>query len=186
MVLLTLGHGTLDGEQLVDLLDGAGVALVLDVRSFPASRRHPQFAREQLEQYLPAGGIAYRWDRRLGGFRKPSPDSPNTALRNPAFRGYADHMDTPEFTAALDALLADAAARPAAVMCSESLWWRCHRRLLADAATLLHGTDVRHLGHDGSLTAHRLTDGVRRAAADRLVYDAGQPRLGDETDPRPS
>ncbi len=181
-VLFSVGHGTIGADDLVALLHDAGIGLVIDVRSFPGSRRHPHFAREALEGSLPAGGIGYRWDRRLGGFRKPRPDSPNVGLRHPSFRGYADHMESPEFAAALAAVLDDVAAGPAAVMCSESLWWRCHRRLLADAATLLGGAEVLHLGHDGRLSPHRLTDGVRLAGPDRIVYDAGQERLGDASE----
>lgn len=170
--LLTVGHGTLAAADLAELLVGAGVAGVVDVRAFPGSRRHPQFGRAELERWLPDAGIAYRWEPRLGGRRRGRADSPHVALRNDAFRAYADHMAEPEFRAGLTGVLADAAARPTAVMCSESLWWRCHRRLLADAATLLHGTTVVHLLHDGRTTPHVLTDGVRRAG-DRVVYDVG-------------
>lgn len=149
---------------------------VVDVRTAPGSRRHPQFARGELQRWLPAAGIGYRWERDLGGFRRPLPDSPNTALRHAGFRGYADYMATEAFSVALDGVLADAVQRPTAVMCAESLWWRCHRRLVADAAVLLRGVQVDHLGHDGRLTAHRPTAGVR-VEGDRLVYDAGQPEL---------
>jgi uncharacterized protein (DUF488 family) len=97
------------------------------------------------------------------------------ALRNPAFRGYADHMAEPEFADALTAVLAEAASRTVAVMCSETLWWRCHRRLLSDAATLGRGAEVAHLAHDGRLTPHALTDGVRRDG-DGVVYDVGGDR----------
>src|SRR5262249_36515849 len=96
-----------------------------------------------------------------GGRRRPSPESPHGALRVAAFRGYADHMETPEFRDALDALLTEAAARSTAVMCAESVWWRCHRRLLADAAVLLRRVSVEHLFHDGRLEAHRPTPEAR-------------------------
>lgn len=177
-VLLTVGHGTASAAALDELLRAAGVRRVVDVRTAPGSRRHPHVARAALERRLPELGIAYRWDARLGGFQRPAPHSPHTALRHPSFRGYAGHMKTPAFQAALDELLADAAAGPTAAMCSESVWWRCHRRLIADAAALLHGAEVRHLMHDGRLGAHRPTDGVRRDD-DRLVYGAGALRLGD-------
>jgi uncharacterized protein (DUF488 family) len=170
--LLTVGHGTLPAEGLVELLRGAGVALVVDVRAYPGSRRHPQFGRDCMAAWLPAGGVDYRWEPRLGGRRRGRPDSPNVALRNPAFRAYADHMGGAEFAAGLDALLADAARAPTAGMCSESLWWRCHRRLLSDAAVLAHGAEVVHILHDGRLVAHEPTEGVRRDG-DRLVYDVG-------------
>jgi uncharacterized protein (DUF488 family) len=174
--LRTVGHGTLPADELARLLTGAGIDALVDVRSFPASRRHPQFRREAMEQWLPDAGVEYRWEPRLGGRRRPAPDSPHRALRVAAFRGYADHMETPEFGDALDALLVEAAARPTAVMCAESLWWRCHRRLLADAVVLVHGTAVEHLFHDGRLQAHRPTPEAR-VEGRRLVYDGDEPAL---------
>ena len=170
--LLTAGHGTATAERLAALLAGAGVERVVDVRSAPGSRRHPQFLRAALEAWLPAAGVAYRWEPRLGGWRRPDPDSPNRVLRHPAFRGYADYMRTAPFWAALDELLAEAAAAPTAAMCSETLWWRCHRRLLADAAVLQRGAEVVHLDHRGGLAPHRPTEGVRRDGG-LLVYDVG-------------
>ncbi|MCU1375831.1 MAG: hypothetical protein JWO68_3117, partial [Actinomycetia bacterium] len=170
MPLLTVGHGTLAQEALAELLVGAGVGLVVDVRSYPGSRRHPQFGREAMEEWLPAAGVAYRWERRLGGRRRPAPDSPHVALRHEGFRGYADHMATEPFRQALDAVLAE---RPStAVLCSESVWWRCHRRLLADAAVLLRGVEVTHLLPDGRVASHVPTEGVR-IDGERLVYDVG-------------
>lgn len=177
--IVTVGHGTLASEELAQLLLGAGITSVIDVRSIPASRRHPQFGREELERWLPVAGAGYRWEPRLGGFRRALPDSPNVALRNPSFRGYADYMSTPEFGAALRDVVAFSRRERTTVMCSETLWWRCHRRLIADAAVLLLGRPVRHLGHDGTLSEHRLTEGVRRRG-DELVYDGGQPMLGAE------
>ncbi len=170
MTLLTVGHGTLTAEELVGVLRAGDVALVVDVRSYPGSRRHPQFAREAMEAWVPEAGIAYRWERRLGGRRRPAPDSPHVALRNEGFRGYADHMETEAFWVALDEVLHEPSRT--AVLCSESVWWRCHRRLLADAATLLRGAIVEHLMHDGRLTPHKPTDGVR-VDGDHLVYDVG-------------
>jgi uncharacterized protein (DUF488 family) len=156
----------------VALLGGAGVERLVDVRTAPGSRRHPQFRRQAMEGWLAGAGVAYRWEPELGGFRKPGPGSVNHALRHPAFRGYADHMRTSRFWTALDRLLAEAAAVPTAAMCSESLWWRCHRRLLADAAVLVRGAEVLHLDHRGRLEPHRPTEGVRRDG-DLLAYDLG-------------
>lgn len=170
--LLTVGHGTLAAGELTGLLQGAGVDLLVDVRSYPGSRRHPHVGREQMAAWVPEAGIAYRWEPRLGGRRRTRPGSPNVALRNEAFRGYADHMATPEFRAGLDDLLAEAARRTTAVLCAESVWWRCHRRLLADAAELVGEATVRHLMHDGRLVPHRVTEGARRAG-DHVVYDVG-------------
>jgi uncharacterized protein (DUF488 family) len=109
---------------------------------------------------------------KLGGFRKPRAESCNVGLRHPSFRAYADYMETREFLEALDELLALAAKSPTAVMCSESVWWRCHRRLIADAAVLLRGAEVQHLMHDGKLRAHVLTEGVRVTDEGILRYDA--------------
>jgi uncharacterized protein (DUF488 family) len=170
--LLTVGHGTLPAPDFSALLANAGVDQVVDVRSYPASRRNPQHSLEQLELSLPAAGIGYSWDRRLGGRRRPEKESPNVALRHEAFRGYADYMATPEFHAGLDELVDRAATTHVSVMCAESVWWRCHRRLLADALVLLRGVPVIHLFHDGRLQPHppspeaRVVDG-------RLVYDVG-------------
>ena len=170
--LLTLGHGTAAAEELLALLAGAGVGRLVDVRTAPGSRRHPQFRRQAMAGWLAEAGVAYRWEPELGGFRKPDPASVNLVLRHPAFRGYADYMRTPPFWAALDRLLAEAAAAPTAAMCSETLWWRCHRRLLADAAVLVRGAEVRHLDHRGGQERHRPTEGVRRDG-DLLAYDLG-------------
>ncbi|QYG93116.1 DUF488 domain-containing protein [Iamia sp. SCSIO 61187] len=175
--LLTVGHGTLPAAGLAELLEGAGVAHLVDVRAFPGSRRNPQFGQDEMRRWLPEAGIGYHWAEALGGRRRPVPDSRHVALRNESFRAYADHMETPLFTDALDHLLAGAAGAPTAVMCSESVWWRCHRRLLADHAVLVRGVDVRHLMHDGRLTPHPPTDGVRRDG-DNVAYDLlAQPPL---------
>lgn len=170
MRLLTIGHGTISAEEFVRLLDAAGAARLVDIRSAPGSRHNPQFGGAEMERWLPTAGISYQWERVLGGFRTSSPESPNTALRHPAFRGYADYMLTEEFVAGVDALRKVAAAAAVAVMCSESLWWRCHRRLLSDYLTLVHGFDISHVMHDGSVREHRLTDGVR-SLGDQVVYD---------------
>jgi uncharacterized protein (DUF488 family) len=171
--LLTVGHGTLAADRLAELLRGAGVQSLVDVRSYPGSRRHPQFGREAMETWVPEAGIGYRWERRLGGRRPRHPDSPNVALRNDAFQGYADHMASIEFGRGLDELLAGAVRTPTAVMCAESLWWRCHRRLLADAAVLTGGAEVRHLMHDGRLVPHQVTEVARVGGDGKLVYDLG-------------
>jgi len=176
MRLLTVGHGVLEADAFAALLPGAGVERLVDVRSHPGSRRNPQFGRAEMEAWLPAAGVAYRWERDLGGFRRADPESVNTALRHPAFRGYADHMRRPEFRAALRAVVDEAAAAVTALMCSEAVWWRCHRRLLSDAAVLLCGVEVGHLMHDGSVQGHRLTEGAR-VEGDLLVYDGGEASL---------
>jgi uncharacterized protein (DUF488 family) len=171
-MLITLGHGTASEDELAQLIRGVSIASLVDVRTVPKSRRHPQFVREAMSRWVPeAASSSYRWEPRLGGFRKTRAESPNVALRHPSFRGYADYMQTDEFVRALAQLLADAAEAQTAVMCSESLWWRCHRRLVADAAQLLHGVPVRHLMHDGSLRPHQPTAGVRVTPEGTLRYD---------------
>jgi uncharacterized protein (DUF488 family) len=173
--LITFGHGTADWGVLARLLREAGVVAVVDVRSAPGSRRDPDMGRQRLARWMPDEGFAYRWEPRLGGWRKASPDSPDTVWRNASFRGYAAHTRTPEFVAAMDELTDEADRPRTAVMCSEAVWWRCHRRLIADFAVLARGMRVRHLMHDGRLTAHPPTPGVRLRGDGLLVYDGGDP-----------
>jgi uncharacterized protein (DUF488 family) len=170
--LHTVGHGTLGAEELASLLDRAHLGNVVDIRSFPGSRRNPHFGREEMERWLPHAGLGYVWMRELGGRRRPVSGSKHVALRHDAFRAYADYMETPAFVAGVDELLAFAEGRSPAMLCSESLWWRCHRRLLADYLVLVRGVSVVHLMHDGRLSSHAPTDGVR-VDEDGLVYDVG-------------
>jgi uncharacterized protein (DUF488 family) len=170
--LRTVGHGTLAAEAFASLLDEAKIGRVVDVRSFPGSRHNPQFGREDMERWMPQAGLGYVWMRELGGRRRPIPASKHVALRNEAFRAYADYMKTSDFLRGVEDLLTLAESESSAVMCSESVWWRCHRRLLADHLVLVRGVDVIHLMHDGRLTPHALTAGVR-LADDTLVYDIG-------------
>ncbi|MBY8886696.1 DUF488 domain-containing protein [Streptomyces sp. PTM05] len=169
--LLTFGHGTLPRERMTELLHGAGVAAVVDVRTAPGSRHNPDTLRAALEEWLPREGVAYRWEPRLGGFRKPTADSPDVFWENDSFRGYAGHTREPDFLAAMDELLAQAAGTTTAVMCGETVWWRCHRRIIADYAVLARGARVLHLAHDGRLTEHPPTRGARLRADGLLVYD---------------
>ena len=162
MTVHTVGHSTLSVEDLV------GRAIV-DVRRFPASRRHPQFDRDRLGSALREHGLRYDWIEALGGRRRPRPDSPHVAWRVEGFRGYADHMETDEFERGLASLLALAAARPTAILCAEAVPWRCHRRLIADAL-VVRGVDVRHLTGATTAEAHRLTP-FARIECGRLVYD---------------
>ncbi|KNE83598.1 MULTISPECIES: DUF488 domain-containing protein [Streptomyces] len=170
--LLTFGHGTAGRDRLTGLLHGAGVTEVVDVRTAPGSRRNPDVTRDALAVWLPdEAGIGYRWEPRLGGFRRAAPGSPDTFWRNASFRGYAGHTRHPDFLTAMDELLREAAAARTAVMCGESVWWRCHRRLIADFAVLARGVPVLHLSHDGRLTAHPPTPGARLREDGLLVYD---------------
>jgi uncharacterized protein (DUF488 family) len=171
--LLTVGHGDATQEQLTTLLTGAEVRLLVDVRRFPGSRRNPHFAREAMEQWLPEAGVSYRWEQRLGGRRRVPAEEKGADpwWRVEAFAAYAAYTRTDEFRAGMADLLDFAAAGGAAVMCSESLWWRCHRRLVSDVAVLLHDLPVSHLGHDGKLTTHVPAAGAR-LTPDGLRYDA--------------
>jgi uncharacterized protein (DUF488 family) len=180
-LLVTFGHGTASAGTITGLLRGAGVVSVVDIRIAPGSRRNPQVARAALEEWLPAAGVAYRWEKRLGGFRKAAPDSPDVVWREPAFRGYAGYMREDGFLTAIDGVLGEVAGlgadRRVAVMCSESVWWRCHRRLVADFVLLARQTPVRHLMHDGRLMEHQPSEGVRLRDDGLLVYDGGQTTL---------
>ena len=168
-----VGHGTRPIEAFIDLLRDAGITLVVDVRTAPGSRRHPQFGRDRLARSLAEAGIDYEWQPDLGGWRTPRPDSPHAALRNASFRGYADHMDTDAFDQALRWLQRRARTRPTAFLCAESLWWRCHRRLIADALAV-RGWAVRHLIDPGRSDPHRLHPAARRIGK-ALRYDVTAP-----------
>jgi uncharacterized protein (DUF488 family) len=160
--LLTVGHGPDDRIALAERLTGAAVGLLVDVRRFPGRRNIPDVRREALAEWLPDAGIGYRWEERLGGRRslpkgEPVADAWWTVAQ---FAAYAAHTRTPEFAAALDEVLAEASAGTVAVMCSESVWWRCHRRLIADVAVLGRGVPVTHLMPDGRLRPHEPSAGA--------------------------
>lgn len=167
MRIWTIGHSIRSAEEFLALLQASGVTGLADVRTIPRSRRHPHFGREVLDARLSAEGIRYRHVPALGGLRKPRPDSSNGAWRNLSFRGYADHMETAEFSSAIDELLAFGEEQHVAVMCAEALWWRCHRMLISDAL-VARDVDVQHImGQRGasSLQPHRLTPFARVDAA---------------------
>lgn len=149
--------------------------MLVDVRSAPGSRRSPQFGRGPLTQALAEAGIDYRHEPALGGFRRPRPDSPNAGWENGAFRGYADHMASEEFAAALDRLQSAALERSTAVMCAEAQWWRCHRRLIADAL-LLGGWRVLHLGLHDRPIEHELTPFAVVSRHGELTYPPARMR----------
>ncbi|CAB4965735.1 unannotated protein [freshwater metagenome] len=173
--LLTVGHGTLDRDALARLLADTGVELLVDVRRFPGSRHNPDVSSDALAQWAPEAGIDYRWEERLGGRRRRDKDADPDAdgwWRVEAFRAYAAHTRTPEFLSALEDLVADVDEHDTtAVMCSESVWWRCHRRIVADAALLLRKVEVAHLAHDGKTTPHEPSAGAR-VVEGLLRYDA--------------
>lgn len=175
-MLHTIGHGRRSVPELSAPLEAAGVALLVDVRHHPGSRRNPQLSGERLAIELPASaGIAYEWwGEELGGRRSGSADSRHSAWRNASFRAYADHMQTPGFRQAFAALMERAVGEGVAVMCAETLWWRCHRRLLADAA-VLQGIEVTHLLGQGRSTPHPLHPAVRIDDDGWPVYDVEAP-----------
>jgi len=170
--LFTVGHGTRSTDELVAVLRASGMARLVDVRRFPGSRRNPHLSREALARDLPGHSLAYEWwGEELGGRRRAlTTPTRHPAWRNDAFQAYADYTDTPGFRGALLRLLDVAAEAPTAVMCAESLWWRCHRRLIADAA-VAQGAEVVHLVGAGQSQPHRLSDGMRIGEDGWPVYD---------------
>jgi uncharacterized protein (DUF488 family) len=177
--VFTIGHGGRTIDEFLTLIRDARIHLLVDVRSFPGSRKHPHFGKDPLAGSLDSIGTACEWKKELGGFRKAHPHSRHLALRSAGFRGYADHMESEEFQAARDWLVRIAAETPTAVMCAESLWWKCHRRMLADAL-MAAGCDVRHIMTGGCMDPHRLHPAARIEEG-LPVYDrpGGQARLMD-------
>ena len=174
MALLTVGHGPQGRDALGTRLTGAGISGLVDVRRFPGSRNNPDVQREALEEWLPALGVGYRWDERLGGRRRLPPGEPveDGWWTVAQFAAYAAHTRTPEFATALAEVLAAADRDVVAVMCSESVWWRCHRRLIADVAVLGRGIPVSHLMPDGRLTPHRPSAGAVLGADGQVRWPA--------------
>lgn len=168
LTIWTIGHSTRSIEDFVALLRWQRIELVVDVRRFPGSRRHPQFNSGSLASSLSESGIAYRHAPELGGRRTPRRDSRNTAWRNASFRGYADYMESPEFASALQLLLDEGATRRAAIMCAEAVWWQCHRSLIADALKA-RGVEVFHILDGPKLAEHPYT-AAARVVDGRLDY----------------
>lgn len=162
-MLISVGHGTLDRHGLSELFRTADIDAIVDIRRFPGSRRNPDVGADAMSQWVPAGGMDYLPELRLGGRRRLPAGEPvqDTWWRVPQFAAYAAHTRTEEFADALGELLARSAWSRVAMMCSESLWWRCHRRLVADVATVRFGVPVHHLAHDGKLSAHPPAAGAR-------------------------
>ena len=152
----TVGHSTHPLEEFVRIVRAHGVDRIVDVRTVPKSRHNPQFAEEELARSLPVHGIDYRRIPSLGGLRHPAKDSPNGAWRNPSFRGYADHMQTPEFAGGLEQLLEFGAPSTVAIMCAEAVPWRCHRSLIGDAL-IVRGVAVDDILSATVVRAHALT-----------------------------
>ena len=173
VTIWTIGHSILPIEAFRALLTTQGIRLVVDVRRFPASRRHPQYNREALAVALDRAGMRYEPMPELGGRRTPRANSTNTGWRNPSFRGYADYAETLPFENALSRLLELAEQQSTAVMCAEALWWRCHRALISDYLSVA-GTTVLHITSSGSTVVHALT-GAARVVDGQLKYTAEPP-----------
>jgi uncharacterized protein (DUF488 family) len=171
MNLWTVGHSTHSLDAFVGLLEAHQIAQVADIRTVPRSRRSPQFDTDALAVSLPERGVAYVHLARLGGWRHASSDSPNDAWRNVSFRGYADYAMGEAFADGFAQLRRLAAARRTAMMCSEALWWRCHRRLVADRLVVA-GDTVCHIGSDGRVSAHELTSFALVGHDGRITYPA--------------
>jgi len=167
----SVGHGARPLEEFLETLRAAEIGTLADVRSHPGSRRHPQFGAQSLATALGDVGIAYEHLPGLGGRREPHADSPHKALRVAAFRAYADHMSTDEFARGYERLISLAREARTAFMCAETLWWRCHRRLIADRLTV-DGWQVTHLFAPGKSEPHVLWDAARIDNGN-IVYDAG-------------
>ena len=170
-IIWTIGHSTRPLEELVEMLESFKIELVADIRSYPGSRRYPQFNKEALEVSLPENHIQYIHLKTLGGRRKVNADSKNTAWRHPAFRGYADYIETEEFKQGIKELEAIALKQRTAYMCSEAVWWRCHRTMVSDYLKV-HGWTVMHIMAVGKEEGHPYTAPARIVNGE-LSYEKG-------------
>jgi len=183
--IFTIGHSSRLFDEFLSLLREFKISALIDIRRFPGSRKFPHFNRQSLEITLPASGIEYLWLEDLGG-RRSGPDlanSPNPGLKSPAFRHYADYMQTEQFQNAIKQLLLVASLKPAAVMCAEKLFWKCHRRLLSDYLTA-QGVQVEHIIDSARLQSHKLSEGAVVTPELNVIYRlndnaSGEPKLFD-------
>lgn len=156
----TIGHSTRTLAEFLELLAEHDIQVLVDVRTFPGSRKYPQFNKESMGESLPAAGVEYLHAPELGGRRKPREDSPNSAWRHPSFRAYADYMETQPFRDGVRRLEEIAASRRTCIMCSEAVWWRCHRSLISDCLKS-RSWDVRHIVGPGAVKEHPYTQPAR-------------------------
>ena len=170
--VFTIGHSTHSIEEFVELLQAHGVKRLIDIRTIPRSRHNPQFNGDVLPDSLKRAKIAYTHMKQLGGLRHARPDSINTGWHNASFRGFADYMQTEEFEAGLEKLLAAAVKKPVAIMCAEAVPWRCHRSMIADALTA-RGVEVRHITSRTRAELHSLTP-FAKVRAKRVTYPASK------------
>lgn len=183
LTIWTVGHSTRPIGEFLDVLAAYRLEALLDVRRFPGSRRLPHFQSAALEASLAAHDVAYQWLPDLGGRRRLDAQSPNLGWRHPAFRAYADHVASEEFAAGLFELLMVACGLRSAVMCAEVLWWRCHRRLIADVLTSLD-VEVVHIRDARVAEVHRLAPPARLVDG-RLTYAAHEERAASDVGPSP-
>jgi len=160
LTIWTIGHSTRTTAEFLGMLEANAIEAIADVRRYPGSRKNPQFNPDTLRASLADTDIDYVAFPELGGRRHPRPDSRNTVWRNEAFRGYADYMQTPEFSAGMDRLLELAQHKRTAIMCAEAVWWRCHRSLIADWLKV-RGIDVQHILAAGKTQPHPYTSAAR-------------------------
>ena len=156
MLILTIGHSTRTLDDFIGILRAHGVVRVVDIRTIPRSKHNPQFNQETLSGRLKESAIDYVLMKQLGGLRHPKADSPNTGWKNSSFRGFADYMQTEEFTKGVDQLIGLAQNGQACIMCAEILPWRCHRWLISDALSI-RGVHVEHIMTTKTRTTHSLT-----------------------------
>ena len=169
MAIWTLGHSTRSLEDFLALLKAHDIERLVDIRTIPQSRRHPHFGQASLARSLEAAGVGYTHMRELGGLRKPRADSINTAWRHSGFRGYADHMQTPAFTAAIAQLIAMGSRERVAIMCAEAVPWRCHRQLVADAL-VARGIEALEIESTAKTRTHSLTAWARVGPDGTVTY----------------
>lgn len=177
MIVYTVGHSVRSGDEFRSLLRAHAIDVLVDVRTIPGSRRHPQFGQDRLASALAEDEIDYVHLRALGGLRKPRPESTNLGWRNLSFRAYADHMTTEDFELGLEQLIALGSQHRVAIMCAEAVPWRCHRQLTADAL-VARGIEVQHITSARQATVHKLTP-FAVVERGRVSYPR-QPLLGDD------
>ena len=172
LTIWTVGHSTRSIEDFLTLLKAHNIESLVDVRHYPGSRRYPQFNKEHLAESLAKVGIDYHHLLKLGGRRRPRPDSRNTAWRNEAFRGYADYMESEAFAEGIRGLINFAQEKRVAIMCAEAVWWRCHRSLITDYLKA-HGHKVLHIQSATKAEEHPFTSAARIVNG-KLSYQAAE------------
>lgn len=182
--IYSFGHGTATQEEIISHLKIHGIELLVDVRSFPGSKHNPHVGRDRMQYWIPEAGIEYRWMPELGGFRPHNDECDHDIIwRNKSFRNYAGYTRSAEFIAGMKQLKEAGSKKKTAFMCSESVWWRCHRRIMSDFFTVACGMKVGHIMHDHKIYPHIPTEGVRlRPKHNDIIYDGRRTELFPEDD----